>query len=122
MKKSGCMAVGSGVSRRLTWLMAIACGVLISGFGIGVARAQGAAQDEVKSGPTASDKAAADQATVVYRHARPANTSAGASLKRKEIATRRGASSAAAAAPAAGGATATNKHLPRLHVGLHFQG
>ena len=77
MKKSSCMAVGSGVSRRLNSLMAIACGVLISGFGIGVARSQGAAQDEVRSGPTASDKAAADEATVVYRHARPANTAEG---------------------------------------------
>src|SRR5712671_2737719 len=105
MKKSSCMAVGGGVSRRLTWLMAIACGVLISGFGIGVARAQGAAQDEIRSGPTASDKAAANEATVVYRHARPANTAAGAALKRKEIATRRGASPSASAA--AGAATAT---------------
>jgi hypothetical protein len=103
MKKSSCMAVGSGVSRWLNWLMAIACGLLISGFGIGVARAQGAAQDEVRNGPTANDKAAADEATTVYRHARPANTSAGAALKRKEIATGRGASSAAAA----GAATAT---------------
>jgi len=122
MKKSGCMAVGSGVSRRLTWLMAIACGVLISGFGIGVARAQGAAQDEVKSGPTASDKAAADEATVVYRHARPANTSAGASLKRKEIATGRGASSAAAAAPAAGPATATDNDYLRYLGDLTYSG
>src|SRR6266404_6201260 len=122
MKKSGCMAVGSGVSRRLTWLMAIACGVLISGFGIGVARAQGAAQDEVKSGPTASDKAAADEATVVYRHARPANTSAGASLKRKEIATGRGASSAAAAAPAAGAATATDNDYLRYLGDLTYSG
>src|SRR6266853_1852438 len=94
MKKSSWMAVGSGVSRRLTWLMAIACGVMISDFGI-VARAQGAAQDEVKSGPTASDKAAADEATVIYRHARPANTAAGAGLKQKEIATGLGSSSAA---------------------------
>src|SRR5258708_38023506 len=109
MKKSSCMAVGSGVSRRLNSLMAIACGVLISGFGIGVARAQGAAQDEVKSGPTASDKAAADQATVVYRHARPANTSAGAALKRKGIATGRGGSSAAAGGPGAGGGTRHGK-------------
>jgi len=65
MKKSSCMAVGSGVSRRLTWLMGDGVWVLISGFGIGVARAQGAAQDEIRSGPTASDKAAANEATVV---------------------------------------------------------
>src|SRR5712692_6203049 len=81
--------------------MDIVCAVLVSGFGMRVARAQGAAQDEVRSGPTASDKAAADEATVVYRHARPANTSAGAALKRKEIATGRGASPTTAAAGAA---------------------
>src|SRR5258707_4734259 len=105
MKKSSCIAVGSGVSRRLTWLMALACGVLISGFGMGGARAEGAAQDEIRSGPTASDKAAANEATVVYRHAKPANTAAGAALKRKEIATRRGASPSASAAAGAGTAT-----------------
>src|SRR5712671_592919 len=105
MKKSSCMAVGSGVSRGLTWLMAIVCGVLISGFGIGVAWAQGAAQDKIRSAPTASDKAAANEANVVYRHARPANTAAGAALKRKEIATGRGASPSASAA--AGAATVT---------------
>src|SRR6267154_5207650 len=119
MKKSSCMAVGSGVSRRLTWLMAIACGVLISGFGIGVARAQGAAQDEVKSGPTASDKAAADEATVIYRHARPANTAAGAGLKQKEIASGLGSSSSAAHA---GAATATGAATPTDNDYLRFPG
>src|SRR5713101_10159148 len=98
MKKPRFVTVGSSVSRRLTWLMAIVCAVLVSGFGRREARAQGAAQDEVRSGPTASDKAAADEATVVYRHARPANTSAGAALKRKEIATGRGASPTTAGA------------------------
>ncbi len=120
MKKSSCMAVGSGVSRRLTWLMAIVCAVLVSGFGIGAARAQGAAQDEVRSGPTASDKAAADEATVVYRHARPANTSAGAALKRKEIATGRGASQATSTA--AGAATAIDNDYLRFLGDLTYSG
>jgi hypothetical protein len=79
-------------------MLPIVCAVLISAFGMGVARAQGAAQDEVRSGPTASDKAAADEATVVYRHAKPANTEAGATLKQKDIATGRVPSPAGAAA------------------------
>src|SRR5712672_2154559 len=122
MKKSSCMAVGSGVSRRLTWLMAIACGVLISGFGIGVARAQGAAQDEIRSGPTASDKAAANEATVVYRHAKPANTAAGAALKRKEIATGRGASPSASAAAGAATATPADNDFLRYLGDLTYSG
>jgi hypothetical protein len=104
MTKPSCLSLATRVSNRLFWFLPIVCAVLISAFGMRVARAQGAAQDEVKSGPTASDNAAADEATVVYRHARPANTAAGAALKRKDIATVRGSSisplGAATAAPA----------------------
>src|SRR4029077_8977648 len=89
MKKPSYVAMATGVSARLSWMLPIVCAVLISAFGMRVARGQGAAQDEVRSGPTASDKAAADEATVVYRHARPANTEAGATLKQKDIATGR---------------------------------
>src|SRR5258708_29018612 len=102
--------------------MAIVCGVLISGFGIGVAGAQGAAQDEVRSGPTASDKAAADEAIVVYRHARPANTAAGAALKRKEIATGRGASPSASAAAGAGTPQPIAQNFLRYPRDLPYRG
>jgi hypothetical protein len=116
MKKPRCVTVGSGVSR---WLMAIGCAALIGGFGMSMARAQGAAQDEVKSGPTASDKAAADEATVIYRHARPANTGAGAGLKQKEIASGLGSSSSAARS---GAATATGAASPTDNDYLRFLG
>lgn len=64
----------------------------MSAFGVTVAQAQDPGRDEIKSGPTASDYAAAADATLVYRHARPANTAAGATLKQKEIAERGAAS------------------------------
>jgi len=105
--------------------MAIGCAALIGGFGMGTARAQGAAQDEVKSGPTASDKAAADEATVIYRHARPANTAAGAGLKQKEIASGLGSSSSAAhsgAATATGAATPTDNDYLRFPGDLTYNG
>jgi hypothetical protein len=97
--------------------MVIGCAVLICGFGMRLARAQGAAQDEVKSGPTASDKAAADEATVVYRHAKPANTPAGLSMKRKDIATGHVASPAAA-----GTATPTDNDQLRFPADLTYNG
>jgi hypothetical protein len=108
MAKPSFVAVVSSVSR---WLMAIGCAVLIGAFEVSVARAQGAAQDEVKSGPTTSDKAAADEARVIYRHARPANTAAGAGLKQKEIASGFGASSSAAHSGAAAATTTDNDYL-----------
>jgi len=118
MKKPRFVTVGSGVSQRLTWLMAIVCALLLSGFAVRAAHAQGSAQDEVRSGPTASDKAAADEATVVYRHARPANTSAGAALKRKEIATGRRASPTTAA----GATTAVDNDFLRFPGDLTYSG
>jgi hypothetical protein len=82
------------LARGVSWLLSILCAAVISAFASNVARAQGSAQDEVKTGPTAVDHAAAAEASVVYRHARPANTPAGSALKHKDV-TARIASSAA---------------------------
>jgi len=78
------------------------CALFIGAFGLSVVRAQGSAQDQVKSGPTASDNAAAGEATIVYRHARPANTPAGASLKQREIASGFGSLASGSGASGAG--------------------
>ena len=86
MTKPSCCVAGSGVSSRLSWFLSIVCALFIGASGSSVVRAQGSAQDEMRSAPTASDNAAAGEATIVYRHARPANTPAGSSLKQKEIA------------------------------------
>jgi hypothetical protein len=88
--------------------------LFIGAFGLRVARAQGLAQDEVKSGPTASDKAAANEATIVYRHAKPANTPAGASLKQKEIASGFGSLTAASGASPSGASTTTTEDNDQL--------
>jgi hypothetical protein len=89
MTKASGLSLASGVSSRLSWCLSwflpIVCALLIGAFGLRVARAQGPSQDEVKSGPTASDKAAADEATIVYRHAKPANTPGGSALKHKDV-------------------------------------
>jgi hypothetical protein len=87
MKKSSCTVAAVGVSHRLHFFMPIVFAALIGGFGAGLARAQGTGQDELQSGPTASDQAMADEATVVYRHAKPANTPAGQSAKLRDITT-----------------------------------
>lgn len=118
MEKPSCMLVATGVSRRLSWLMAVVVAVLVSGFGMREAKGQGAAQDQVSSGPTASDRAAADEATVVYRHARPANTSAGAGLRQKEIASGRVSSPT----PAAGAATPADNDQLRFPTDLTYNG
>ena len=117
MKKPSFVSVATGVSARLSWMLPIVCAVLISAFGMRVARGQGAAQDEVQSGPTASDKVAADEATVVYRHARPANTEAGAALKQKDIATGRMRSPRAA-----GAAITTDDDQLRFPADLTYNG
>ena len=111
MKESSSLSAGDGVSRRLRWVTAVASAVLVSSLGISAAWGQGAAKDEVSSGPTASDKAAAGEATVVYRHARPANTAAGAGLKKKEIAAGLGSSTSTARSSAATATTADNDYL-----------
>ena len=117
MKKRSYEALAICVPRRSFWLMPTVCAVLLGGFGTSVARAQGTAQDEVGSGPTASDRAAADGATVVYRHARPANTAAGSALKRKEIAT-----GGAALSAVAGAAPVTDTDQLRFPGDLTYNG
>jgi hypothetical protein len=119
MTKASCLSSASCVSNRLSWFLPIVCALFVGAFGFRVARAQGAAQDEVKSAPTASDHAAADEATIVYRHARPANTAAGANLKRKDIAS--GSESSAAAAGAAT-ATTVDSDQPRFPADLTYNG
>src|SRR5689334_8239419 len=107
MTKPSTLFVATGVFNRLFWLFPIVCAVLIGAFGASVSRAQVAVHDEVKSGPTASDYAAVGEATIVYRHARPANTAAGAGMKQKEIASTGGSSGARSAAGSAGATTTT---------------
>jgi hypothetical protein len=119
MTKPSCFPAGNGVSHRLTWLLPIVCALLIGAFGLRASRAQGSGQDEVKSGPTASDRAAADEAKIVYRHARPANTPAGATLRQREIAS--GTGSPAGRSGAAGTTTADNDQL-RFPADLAFNG
>src|SRR5579859_1094538 len=82
MKNLSYECVGSGVSRFLMILCALALSALVSN----VARAQNSAQDEMTAGPTAADHAAAANSKVVYMHARAANTPAGRTLTKKEIA------------------------------------
>jgi hypothetical protein len=123
MAKASCLFRARGVfsrlSWRLPWFLPIVCALLIGTFGLRVARAQGSSQDEVKSGPTASDKAAAEEASIVYRHANPAHTSAGSKLKRKDIAPE--LESSAAPSGAAAGTTADNDQL-RFPADLTYNG
>jgi len=65
MTKPSCRPAGSGVSNRLSCFLPMVCALFIGAFGLSVVRAQGSAQDQVKSGPTASDNAAAGEATIV---------------------------------------------------------
>ena len=88
MRKPGCLPPVIRVSNRMTWIVPIACAVLMSMSGSTAVRAQVAEQDEVKNGPTASDRAITGEAKVIYRHAKPANTAAGTAFKRSEIAKR----------------------------------
>ena len=124
MTKASCLSSASGVSSRLSWRLSwflpIVCVLLIGAFGLRVARAQGSGQDEVKSGPTASDHAAADEVTIVYRHARPANTAAGSQLKQKEIAS--GLGSSASPSGAAATATTADDDQLRFPADLAFNG
>ena len=85
MKKSRCMSLAGSVSC-LSWFLSIVCAALLSACGVTAVQAQDVAQDESKSGPTASDYAAVDDARLVYRHAKPANTAAGVMLKQKQLA------------------------------------
>lgn len=96
MKKLSDECVGRSVSRFLIILSALA----LCAFASLPALAQSSAQGEMTAGPTAADHAAADNSKVVYQHARPANTPAGRTLTKKEVAT---AAAAAAAAEVEGG-------------------
>src|SRR5260370_36916188 len=102
MRKPGCMFVARGVS----WLSPILCATAISVFASNAAQAQvqASGQEELKINPTASDRAAAEEAKVVYRHARPANTAAGSALKHKDITTEVESSGATATSTTAAGA------------------
>lgn len=74
-------------SRMVSFLLPILCATVISGLAVTRVLAQDSSQDEVKSSPGAADRAAAEEASVVYRHARAANTAASAALKSSAIAT-----------------------------------
>jgi hypothetical protein len=112
MKKSIYECVGSGVSR----LLMILCVMALSVFASNSARAQSSAQDEMSTGPTAADHAAVANAKVVYRHARPANTPAGRTLTKNEI-----AAATAAAAEVEGGSADTDDQL-RFEGDLSYLG
>jgi hypothetical protein len=68
------------VGRRLSILAGI---VLTPVLLVTAARAQSSSEERLKITPSTVDRAAAEESTVVYRHARPANTPAGANLKRE---------------------------------------
>ncbi len=102
MRKPSCMFVARGVS----WFSPILCAAAISVFASNAAQAQvqASGREELKINPTASDRAAAEEAKVVYRHARPANTAAGSALKHKDITTEVESSGATATSTTATGA------------------
>jgi hypothetical protein len=115
MNKPRWLSLASSVSD-LSWFLPIVCAAFLGAFGVTAAQAQDAARDEVRSGPTASDYAAVDDAIVVYRHARQANTAAGATLRQKEMEERGSFAAAAGATP-----TADNDQL-RFPADLTFNG
>ena len=94
-------------SNVVSWCLSLVCTTAISVLATNSARAQSAAQDEERISPTAADQAAAAEAIMVYRHARPAATPAGAALKQKDIMTRRQASKT----PASTSSTTDNDQL-----------
>ena len=104
MRKPSCMFVARGVS----WFLPILCAAAMSAFASTAAQAQvqvqASGREELKINPTASDRAAAEEAKVVYRHARPANTAAGSALKHKDITTEVESSGATATSTTAAGA------------------
>jgi hypothetical protein len=101
-------------------LFSILGATAISAFAATAVKAQDSAQDEVKSSPTAGDYAAAKEATVVYRHARPANTPAGSTMKNKDIAIKR-ESEKSSAAPANANSEVHNDGL-RFPADLSYLG
>src|SRR5256885_6695196 len=81
--------------------------MLAVAFGPQPARAQSTAQEQYSPAPTAIDHAEAQGATLVYRHARAANTKAAAALKNKEVLTKREAPKSAASQDAAAAASSS---------------
>ena len=110
MKNSPCRSLAT----RVSWVLPILCAAAISAFASNAARAQDSAQDEVKPAPTAADHAAAAEASVVYRHARPANTTAGSALKHKDL-------TASLAGPT-GAATSEDNDQIRFPADLTYNG
>ena len=82
----------------VSWCLSLVCAMAISVFATNSTRAQAAREDENKVSPTGADQAAAAESTVTYRHARPATTPAGATLKQRDITARRGATRTPASA------------------------
>jgi hypothetical protein len=91
----------------VSWCLSLLCTAAIGVFATNSARAQSAAQEEERVSPTAADQAEAEEATVVYRHVRPATTPAGSALKQKDITARRAASTS----PATTSSTTDNDQL-----------
>jgi hypothetical protein len=105
------------VVRGVSWFLPILCAAAISVFASTAAQAQGSAQEELKISPTAADHAAAEDATVVYRHARPANTTAGSSLKHKDL-----TAAIASSAASTGAATSGDNDQIRFPGDLTYNG
>jgi hypothetical protein len=102
----------------LCWCLSLCCGALICAFALSPTRAQDAPQDESKITPTTADQTAADQATIVYRHARPANTPAGSKFKQQDLIARHRSSSA----PATASSTTDNNDQLRYPADLTYFG
>lgn len=64
--------------------LCILCAMAVCVLAARTAKAQNSAQDEPKITTTAADQQAAVESSLVYRHAKPANTPAGATLKKRE--------------------------------------
>jgi hypothetical protein len=92
----------------LTVFGVAALATLTVALGAQQARAQSAAQEQYSPAPTASDYAAAQESTLVYRHARAANTKAAAALKNKEVLTKRETPRRAASQEAGAAASSTS--------------
>jgi hypothetical protein len=116
MKKPSCTLLGLSVS----WLLPFACGAAISAFDSTSLLAQSSAQEESIITSAEVDHAAAQEATVVFRHAKPANTPAGLALKQKDIAA--AASGAATSTSETGEGTAIDNDGLRFSTDLSYLG
>ena len=89
--------------------------VAICAFGANILAAQESATQEVRINPGAADESAAAEAKLVYRHARPAKTPAGATLNQQDI-------TAAHVAQARAANKAANSAAATATTGLRFPG